>query len=131
MNTRVLTQTHVIDSAIAYTLANGGATWNVNQNAPIVADGPTFIVGLMTGASAIFNLSDTEDIAQHILAYWPIYAAHNLGLWVNEGKIYIDVSEVLHDCKQAVKLAQDNNQIAIFDLQHFVEISTGGTGKLD
>lgn len=84
----------------------------------------------MTNASAIFDLSDNDNIAKHILAHWLTYAQNYLGLWVNEGKIYIDVAAVLHDKEYAIGLGKAHNQIAIFDLANMATIETGGTGEL-
>ena len=45
------------------------------------------------------------------------------------GKVWLDVSTVTPDKNKAVKLAQDANQIAIFDLGSGKSINTGGTGR--
>ena len=130
MNTQILTQTQVIDHAFFLAIANEGTTYDVNIDAPVVANGPTYVVGLMTNASAIFDLSDNNNIAKHILSYWSTFAQNYLGLWVNDGKLYIDVAVVTHDKEYAISLGKAHNQISIFDLANFETIDTGGTGEL-
>lgn len=39
-----------------------------------------------------------------------------LGSWIENGKVYLDVCEVSKDKAAALKIAAQNNQIAIFDL---------------
>ena len=54
-----------------------------------------------------------------------------VGTWYNkeDGKTYLDISEVQKNLEKAKKVGIEANQIAIFDLKNFKEISTGGTGK--
>ena len=39
----------------------------------------------------------------------------NLGSWINKGKLYLDVSELILDKRQAIQRAYANNQQAIYD----------------
>lgn len=54
-----------------------------------------------------------------------------LGLWYNkkDGKLYLDISEVLQDKEAARKLGASRDQIAIWDIFNKIEIPTGGSGK--
>jgi hypothetical protein len=54
-----------------------------------------------------------------------------VGTWYNEEEntTYLDVSATLPDREQAILLAQQYNQIAIYDLLQKEEIETGGTGE--
>lgn len=45
-----------------------------------------------------------------------------LGFWIYEGKLYIDISILINDFKQAQKVGIDNNQLAIYDLKNDVSI---------
>lgn len=44
----------------------------------------------------------------------------SLGTWYNpkDGLVYIDVSVPFEDKKQAMKFAEDNNQLAIYDVEN-------------
>jgi hypothetical protein len=55
----------------------------------------------------------------------------SVGTWFDSesGLTYLDVSATIPDRQQAIELGQQYNQIAIFDLSTFEEISTGGTGE--
>jgi hypothetical protein len=54
-----------------------------------------------------------------------------IGTWYNEddNTTYLDVSAMLPDREQAISLARQYNQIAIYDLLQEEEIETGGTGE--
>lgn len=56
-----------------------------------------------------------------------------LGLWHNteDGKVYLDVSDNIMDRSRAVSAGRRRNQISIWDVANFAEISTGGTGELN
>lgn len=53
-----------------------------------------------------------------------------MGGWQDsKGRIHIDVSENMSNKRKAVAAGKKRNQMAIFDLQTFEDIPTGGTGK--
>lgn len=56
-------------------------------------------------------------------------SAH-LGIWHDEDhhEVVLDVSYVIEDRDEAIRLGQQNNQQAIWDIANFDEIDTGGTG---
>lgn len=54
----------------------------------------------------------------------------HIGAWANEGKIYLDITQVEPDQATAERLGRERNQIAIWSLHDKVEISTGGTGQI-
>lgn len=41
-----------------------------------------------------------------------------LGFWVYKGKLYIDISILINDLKQARQVGINNNQLAIYDLKN-------------
>lgn len=54
----------------------------------------------------------------------------HVGMWYDtaNGKVVLDVVEILDDRDAAIALGRAEDQIAIFDLGTFAEIQTGGTG---
>jgi hypothetical protein len=54
-----------------------------------------------------------------------------LGTWLNEGKVYLDVSENIQDVAEATKIGRERNQKAIWDVVNLQEIDTGGTGLVE
>ena len=53
----------------------------------------------------------------------------SLGLWSSEAVTYCDVVALLPNKQEAMALAAQYDQIAIFDLYTLTEIGTGGTGN--
>jgi hypothetical protein len=53
-----------------------------------------------------------------------------LGLWHNkdDGQVYLDVSENIMDEATAISRGESRDQISIWDVANFKEITTGGTG---
>lgn len=47
----------------------------------------------------------------------------------DSGNVWLDVSRVTNDKREAISLAKEHNQIAIFDLGSGNSINTGGTGR--
>lgn len=39
----------------------------------------------------------------------------SLGSWIDKGKLYLDISELILDKRQAIQLAYSRNQLAIYD----------------
>lgn len=54
-----------------------------------------------------------------------------LGTWLNESKVYLDVSENIQELFKAIKLGKERNQIKIWDVINQIEIDTGGTGLVE
>ena len=54
-----------------------------------------------------------------------------LGTWLEEAKVYLDVSENIMDKAEAKKLGQERNQLAIYDVVGKDSIKTGGTGNVE
>lgn len=50
---------------------------------------------------------------------------HNLGLWVDGGNMYLDVSRVGPAAAATIKAAQQAQQLGVFDLDKFVTIDIG------
>ena len=45
-----------------------------------------------------------------------------LGTWLEDNKIYIDISKNFNDKEKALQVAEENKQLAIFDLQKMESI---------
>jgi hypothetical protein len=54
-----------------------------------------------------------------------------LGTWLNESKVYLDVSENIQEVFKARRLGRERNQIKIWDVVNQIEIDTGGTGLVE
>lgn len=40
-----------------------------------------------------------------------------IGLWLNDNKLYIDISQNIEDKEQAIKTGLENKQLAIYDIK--------------
>lgn len=64
----------------------------------------------------IFNLKDIDAILKAINEQLDKLSFNgNLGLWVDEGKMYIDLSFNIKQFKRAVEIGKLYNQLSIFD----------------
>lgn len=64
----------------------------------------------------IFNLKDIDAILKTINEQLDkLNFNEHLGLWVDEGKVYIDLSFNIKQFKRAVEIGKLYNQISIFD----------------
>lgn len=92
------------------------------------------------GNSKIISDADWSDRMTAVNEIDSYLAAHadefdtnsrlHLGAWHDEehAEVVLDLSEIFEDQREAIKAGADRNEQAIFDLDSFSEISTGGTG---
>lgn len=116
---------------------NGGITYNIPGKKSLGGT-PTYAVSPFPNRSLTRNVAEEGPLTLKMLSR---YIQKNkdllgkkdfsLGGWYDTdgGNIYLDVSITTADKAKAVKLGQELNQKAIFDLSKFEEIPTGGTGK--
>ena len=98
-------------------IKNGGATLDYNYNNFNASTG--FIVSL-DGYEAKIDIDNIEaikkaienkkEIAQKIKGY--------IGLWVDNGLMYIDISKHIINYNRALEVARNNKQLAIYDLKN-------------
>jgi hypothetical protein len=57
----------------------------------------------------------------------------HLGSWHDQdsGNVFLDISHNIQDRQEAEKMAQEHNQISLWDLKNKREIPAGGTGGLE
>ena len=68
-----------------------------------------------------FDLSDIDykEISKLILKRQADLKENEyLGFWINKGILYVNVSILINDFKQAKKVGIDNNQLSIYDLMN-------------
>lgn len=108
-------------------LKNGGGTLNKGKLI-------NYEYGYMVGQGTI-NIIDTNTLKgeNNILTMVKTILERQdnnlIGLWVNEGLIYIDNVKLVEDKKLALKLANDYKELAIWDNANKNEISTMKEGK--
>jgi hypothetical protein len=116
------------EDAYKQTVANGGVTINLGGNRP-------------TKGIAYAPFKDTEQIVpggeltpEVIQNYMRTHADklkdpnNHLGLWEDDGKVYLDISTVGPKNADTLQKAQDADQLGAFDLENF---ETVPLGKID
>ncbi len=103
-------------------LANGGFTLSIDGDTP--ASG--FAVAVYPQAERVIVNPTAEDILHYIIDWTAVLyndtRAH-LGGWVSDGQVYLDISAVIDDRDEALSLARENNQKAVWDLANSEEIA--------
>jgi hypothetical protein len=102
---------------------HGGITIGIHGNVPTSGYA---VAGL--GAESILDgprVSRT-DIQNYVAAHHNLLSQphHYIGAWVENNKVYLDVSEVTRDRAQALNMAHDRNELAVFDLAKFESVYT-------
>lgn len=113
--------------------ANGGSTFNLYFGD--LAGEELYAVSLYPELSVLIEGHPTlEDLHQFIVDNYTLLRDPrvSVGTWYNSenGITYLDVSATIPDRELAIALGQEYNQLAIFSLATFEEISTGGTGEI-
>lgn len=104
---------------VTYNLFNGNLSGTPNYSVSIYPDRERIVEGVDFDILEGY-VEDNEDLLSD--------AKNSLGVWSNNGKVYLDVVVIVPDKNEAIELARQHNQIAIWDLQNNQEIPTGGTG---
>lgn len=55
------------------------------------------------------SIDDYSEIAENVNGY--------IGCWIDNGDVYIDISANIQDREQALKVARENGQLAIYDIE--------------
>lgn len=112
------------------TMKNGGASFNLVTGELNPKTG--YMVALIGHEKIIAGVSDEKQLQYHIADYIKDKAIllasgitddkKYLGTWVNDGKLYLDVSINFVDKAMAVEIATRSNQLAIWDCANQTEI---------
>ena len=98
-------------------LKNGGATLDYNYNNFNASTG--YMVSLY-GYEVKIDINDIEAIKKEIENKKEIAKKVNgyVGLWVDNGLMFIDISKHIIDYNRALEVARNNKQLAIYDLKN-------------
>lgn len=115
-------QGDVATIATQATLANGGVTINLAGQQP--SSGYAFPPSKSSEVTVPVEQFTPDVIAQYISAHKrELEDPDNyLGTWIDNGLVYLDISQVLDDEQEAFKRATDSNQIAMWDIANNVEV---------
>jgi hypothetical protein len=108
------------ERAVELTKKNGGATINLKGDVPTEG----FAYSPFKDTETIIPLSEFSE--KHVSQFIDKYLdrimeteGSHLGIWVDDGKVYVDISKVIPDEQIAVADSIKNNQLALFDLSNF------------
>ena len=109
------------------TIENGGLTYNPMMNIDLAGQ-KYFAVAMYPDREKILTLNEftVETVRDYLLDNRDLLKdqRNSLGTWLDTEtqKIYLDISRTITDKETALKLAKNNNQLAIFDLKNLTEI---------
>ena len=94
-------------------IKNGGAT--LTRELEEAQDTRRYVVSVY-GQEQVFKLNQLEELEKAVLSYAKsIKKGYYIGLWINDNKIYLDISTSFDRKNQAMEFGVNNKQIAIFD----------------
>lgn len=115
----------VSEQAYKSTVANGGVTISLEGKMP--SKGLAYAP--YKGTERIIPEKDFN--AKHIETYKNDHAkeleepGNHLGMWVDEGKVYMDISKVGDNSPETLESAMKASQLAVFDLESFETVTLG------
>lgn len=122
----------VADTMVTLHEKNGGATYNIKNGD--LGGKAYFAVSMFPGEGV--QIAGKNITREQVLLFMTHHREllkderMSLGTWYDEvsGMTYLDLSVTVANRDVAVNLGQKYNQISVFDLMSFNEISTGGDG---
>jgi hypothetical protein len=104
---------------------SGGATITLDGSQP--TEGYAFAPSKTTERKIRMEDWKPEDVDNFVDDNWVALQrrGNHLGLWVDGGYVYIDVSQVGPAARATINAAQAAEQLGVFDLGNFVTIETG------
>lgn len=115
----------VSETAYKNTIANGGVTINLEGDLPNkgIAFSPYKDTETIIDADKFSQDDVTNFMVKH--ADKLSQPGNHMGAWENEGKIYLDISQVGDKNSKTLQNAIDAKQLAAFDLENFTEVPLG------
>ena len=113
----------VLYGVVEDTLANGGLTIKPFQNEKPETGYMVALEGyeLQVPVSEFFTGVVADYLGEHAQKLMD-NPSLCLGTWVNEGTVYLDLSENIASRERALELGRERNQLAIFNLETFEEV---------
>lgn len=102
-------------------IKNGGFTIDKNGKAPKCKSG--YVVSDF-GKEKTYLLNDKSDMLQlekDIILYFDYIQSEdgaNVGAWIEDGVLFLDISRIYQNKKEALKVGKKNRQLAIYDIKN-------------
>lgn len=88
-------------------------------------DNATIKSGYMVSLNGYEYITTVKELTNDLLKEYKRIAKRNgayVGLWLDSKDLYLDLSVNIQDKRQALKIARDNEQLAIYDCKNEVSI---------
>jgi len=112
MNLTKVLETAIANNGISYSISTGN--YNVTTGYMVSIQGQEWKVSTINDDILKFY------VKHHLNELWD--EDRFLGIWLNKGQWYLDVSVNVEDLDEALRLGKNNNQIAIWDCAKAEEI---------
>lgn len=121
----------ITDDAYIKTIKNGGVTISLSGESP--TSGYAYAPAKDTETMVKLEEFNQSHIDSFILKYHKLLSqkGNHLGIWVDDGYAYLDISTVGEPSERTMKLAEKAGQLAVFDLDSYETIYTNLGGKKD
>jgi len=106
-------------------IKNGDATLDTNGDSANLNGGFMVAVPNHETVISLNDLKDFRQVEKTINEYKALARKNNgfVGCWVNDNKIYIDISKHYKQLKRAIKKGIEYKQLAIFDIGNLKDIT--------
>ena len=112
---------------VQLTINNGGCTYSPKTHTNLSGK-PFYVVSMYPECEKI--IPKDKFTSSHVLLYYCNHVellrqeSNSLGTWLNTDNdmVYLDIVRTVSDKDEALTIAKDNNEIAIFDLLNMKEI---------
>lgn len=110
-----------VKELIEKALKNGGFTIDKNRKAPKCKSG--YVVSDF-GREKTYLLNDKSDMVKlekDIIVYFDYIQNEdgaNVGAWIEDGVLFLDISRIYQNKKEALKVGKKNRQLAIYDIKN-------------
>ena len=106
-----------ITEALDATLADGGGTFDAHTFAPLGATWAWAVGGGIPGHTIeLVAERDLEGALAQAFAALVDAGADVIGTWLDEGVLYVDAVDLIEDTDEAIRLAAERGELAIYHL---------------
>lgn len=122
------------DDDIFELINEGGITFDIVRNIEYKGEPFTSVSLFPERSELIEGDVNVLEILKYVRANSDLLTKKNnaLGGWYDteDKKLWLDIVTLVKDQEKAIELGKEFNQKAVFDLEEFEEIQTGGTGEV-
>ena len=85
-----------------------------------------YIVSMELDKEVIIPINNfNQKTLKNAIKNFTLKVSQGVGTWLNDNKVYIDINQGFDKLEEAMSIARENNQLAIFDTLEEVAIPTG------